>query len=132
MRTGLLAELYQSDRALQGHVPNFARAFSLRPEVYGAWKQLNAAIKADMDLRTYELATLAAARRLRSSYCMLAHGTILADRFLAPDDVRALAAEDDGAALERVTARSWVSPPRSWTTPRPSPRTTSTACARWG
>jgi uncharacterized peroxidase-related enzyme len=98
--TGLLAELYASDRAAQGHVPNFARAFSLRPEVYAAWKELNAAIKAGMDLRTYELATVAAARRLRSSYCMLAHGTILADKFLAPDDVRAVAAEGDGAPLE--------------------------------
>jgi uncharacterized peroxidase-related enzyme len=98
--TGLLAELYASDRAAQGHVPNLARAFSLRPEVYAAWKELNAAVKAGMDLRTYELATVAAARRLRSSYCMLAHGTILADKFLAPDDVRAVAAEGDGAPLE--------------------------------
>jgi uncharacterized peroxidase-related enzyme len=97
--SGLLADLYESDRALQGHVPNFARAFSLRPEVYGAWKQLNGAIKAGMDLRTYELATVAAARRLRSSYCMLAHGTILADQFLGPDTVRTVA-DGDGDALD--------------------------------
>jgi hypothetical protein len=32
-----------------------------------------------MDLRRYELATLAAARRLRSSYCCLAHGRVLAE-----------------------------------------------------
>ena len=44
------------------------------PSVYAAWRQLNGAIKAGMDLRRYELATVAAARRLRSSYCMLAHG----------------------------------------------------------
>ena len=37
-----------------------------------------------MDLRRYELATLAAARRLRSSYCCLAHGTVLIDRFGEP------------------------------------------------
>jgi uncharacterized peroxidase-related enzyme len=97
--TGLLAELYQSDRALQGHLPNFARAFSLRPEVYAAWKELNGAIKAGLDLRTYELATVAAARRLRSSYCMLAHGTILADKFLGPDAVRTVA-DGDGATLD--------------------------------
>ena len=30
------------------------------------------------------LATLAAARRLRSSYCSLAHGAILAERFVPP------------------------------------------------
>jgi uncharacterized peroxidase-related enzyme len=97
--TGLLAELYESDRAAQGQLPNFTRAFSLRPEVYAAWKQLNAAIKAGLDLRTYELATVAAARRLRSSYCMLAHGSILADRFLGADAVRTVA-DGDGAGLD--------------------------------
>jgi len=97
--TGLLADLYAADRAAQGQLPNFARAFSLRPEVYAAWKELNAAVKAGMDLRTYELATVAAARRLRSSYCMLAHGSILAERFLGPDAVRTVA-EGDGAPLD--------------------------------
>ena len=33
-----------------------------------------------MDLRRYELATLAVARRLRSSYCMLAHGSVLLEQ----------------------------------------------------
>src|SRR5689334_21528664 len=97
--TGLLAELYESDRAAQGQLPNFTRAFSLRPEVYAAWKELNAAVKAGLDLRTYELATVAAARRLRSSYCMLAHGTVLADKFLGPDAVRTVA-DGDGAGLD--------------------------------
>ena len=46
---------------------NMERAFEPRPEVYAAWRQLIEAIKAGMDLRRYELATLAAARRLRSS-----------------------------------------------------------------
>jgi hypothetical protein len=38
-------------------------------------------ISANMDHRRYELATLAAARRLRSSYCMLAHGSVVLDRY---------------------------------------------------
>lgn len=63
---------------------NFERAFAERPEVYAAWVELNNAIKARMDLRRYELATLAAARRLRSSYCCLAHGSILLERFQEP------------------------------------------------
>jgi alkylhydroperoxidase family enzyme len=63
---------------------NHARAFAERPEVYAAWFQLNGAIKAGMDLRRYELATLAAARRLRSSYCCLAHGTVLVEQFDEP------------------------------------------------
>jgi uncharacterized peroxidase-related enzyme len=60
---------------------NYERAFAHRPEVYAAWTSLNGAIKANSDLRRYELATLAAARRLRSSYCCLAHGKVLAERF---------------------------------------------------
>ena len=63
---------------------NSERAFEPRPDVYAAWQQLNAAVKANMDLRRYELATLAAARRLRSSYCALAHGTVLREHFDEP------------------------------------------------
>ena len=57
-----------------GMTQNLERAFTERPEVFAAWQQLNGAIKAGMDLRRYELVTLAAARRLQSSYCCLAHG----------------------------------------------------------
>ena len=63
---------------------NFERAFEERPEVYAAWQQLNGAIKAGMDLRRYELATLAAAQQLRSSYCSLAHGRVLLEQFGEP------------------------------------------------
>jgi uncharacterized peroxidase-related enzyme len=95
-----VAALYESDRAAFGHLPNFTRAFSLRPEVYAAWKQLVGAIRADMDDRRYELATVAAARRLKSSYCALAHGTILADRFLGPETVCDLVADPRTAGLD--------------------------------
>jgi len=56
---------------------NLERAFADRPAVFAAWVQLNTAIKERMDLRRYELVTLAAALKLRSSYCCLAHGRIL-------------------------------------------------------
>ncbi|MEV6410777.1 carboxymuconolactone decarboxylase family protein [Kribbella sp. NPDC051718] len=78
------------NRAPAGHIPNFVQTFASRPDVYEAWKQLNGAIKANMDLRRYELATLAAATALRSSYCSLAHGHVLADKFFSPDEVAAL------------------------------------------
>src|SRR3979490_2163351 len=97
-----VADLYAADREAFGDLPNFTQAFSLRPEVYAAWRQLNGAIKGGMDLRRYELATVAAARRLRSSYCALAHGTILADRFLGPDTVRAVMADHRTAGLDAV------------------------------
>jgi uncharacterized peroxidase-related enzyme len=98
--SGAVAEIYDADRATFGHLPNFTRSFSLRPAVYSAWRQLNGAIKADMDLRRYELATVAAARRLRSSYCMLAHGSVLADHFLDPGTVRAVVIDQRTAGLD--------------------------------
>jgi len=79
---------------------NHERAFAERPEVYAAWFQLNGAIKAGMDLRRYELVTLAAARRLRSSYCCLAHGTVLVERFGEP--VLEIALDHHAAGLDEV------------------------------
>jgi alkylhydroperoxidase family enzyme len=79
---------------------NYERAFAARPEVYAAWGELNGAIKAGMDLRRYELATLAAARRLRSSYCSLAHGTVLQERFDEP--VLEIVRDRHGAGLDAV------------------------------
>jgi alkylhydroperoxidase family enzyme len=79
---------------------NFELAFEQRPEVYAAWVELNTAIKAGMDLRRYELATLAAARRLRSSYCCLAHGKVLLEQFGEP--VREIALDHRAAGLDAV------------------------------
>jgi uncharacterized peroxidase-related enzyme len=100
-----VARMYATDREVFGHLPNFAQAFSHRPEVYAAWRQLNGAIKANMDLRRYELATVAAARRLRSSYCMLAHGSVLAsEELLGPDATQAAVTDprSPGAGLDEV------------------------------
>lgn len=55
-----------------------------------------------MDPRRYELATIAAARRLRSSYCMLAHGSVLMAKFMEPDALRALVDDYTAADLEPV------------------------------
>jgi uncharacterized peroxidase-related enzyme len=97
-----LTEMYDADRAGFGHLPNLTRAFSLRPGVYAAWRGLNAEIKAGMDLRRYELATIAAARRLRSSYCTLAHGSVLMDKFLEPDALASIVADHRAAGLDPV------------------------------
>jgi alkylhydroperoxidase family enzyme len=95
---------------------NYERAFAGRPEVYAAWGALNGAVKAGMDLRRYELATLAAAQRLRSSYCSLAHGKVLREQFGEPvleiarnrraawlDDATSIA---DGDHLQRLGPRA--------------------------
>ncbi len=65
---GLLRKLYDEDRSKHGFVPNWSRAFSLRPEALAAWRQLLAGIRAKMDARRYELVTLIAAARLRCTY----------------------------------------------------------------
>lgn len=101
--TGATAELYAAEQEVFGFLPNLVRTFSLRPEVYLAWKQLNGAVKGGMELRRYELATIAAARVLRSSYCALAHGSVLMDRgFLEPDALRAVVADYRDAGLDEV------------------------------
>jgi uncharacterized peroxidase-related enzyme len=83
--------------------PNYARVFSYRPAVYAAWQGLNGSIKATMDPRRYELATLAAARALRSSYCTLAHGSVMLDQGLASaDELEALAADHRAAGLSET------------------------------
>jgi uncharacterized peroxidase-related enzyme len=72
------AQFYAQDTAKLGYVANYSRLLAHRPQVYRAWAQLNGAIKAVMDQRRYEVATLGAVRQLRSSYCGLAHGDVLA------------------------------------------------------
>jgi alkylhydroperoxidase family enzyme len=79
---------------------NYEVAFADRPDVFAAWGQLNGAIKAGMDLRRYELATLAAAHRLKSSYCALAHGKVLLETFHEP--VREIALDRRSAGLDEV------------------------------
>jgi uncharacterized peroxidase-related enzyme len=100
--TGAVAAMYETDREVFGHLPNLTRAFSSRPDVYAAWRQLNGAIKSNMDLRRYELATVAAATRLGCSYCTLAHGSILLDRFMTPEGVRDLVRDHRATELDEV------------------------------
>lgn len=68
-----VAAMYASGRAHLGYLSNYTRAFSHRPALMDAWRNLNRTIWSSMDPRRYELATLAAATALRSSYCSLAH-----------------------------------------------------------
>jgi len=79
---------------------NMEKVFAQRPDVLRAWQGLNESIKATADFRRHELATLAAARRLRSSYCCLAHGSVLAQKFGEP--VREIALDHRAAGLDEV------------------------------
>ncbi len=95
-------EMFAANRAPAGHVPNFVHTFAARPAVYEAWKQLVRTIQESMDLRRYELATLAAATALKSSYCSLAHGQILADKFYTAEEVAALVDEPAYDPIDRA------------------------------
>ena len=64
-----------------GYLPNYAAAFVGRPDVARAWAALNGAVRAGMDHRRYELATIGAARALRSTYCTAAHSKFLRDDY---------------------------------------------------
>jgi uncharacterized peroxidase-related enzyme len=96
------AKLFAEDRETFGYVANQTRLFARRPAVSAAWEQLKDAIKANMDLRRYELATLAATRRLRSRYCALAHGKVLRDQFYDAATVAGIVSDHHHAGLAPV------------------------------
>lgn len=98
--TGETAAMYERDLDGQGYIANYSKAFSLRPAVMAGWVGLNGSIKQGMDLRTYELATLAAAQQLRSAYCSRAHAKVLADKFHPATEVTLIAQRSDEAPLD--------------------------------
>ena len=97
---GPVREMYEQIHARFGYLPNWAKAFSLRPAVMDGWAALLRSIQSNLPVRTYELATLAAARALRSSYCSLAHGSVLASKVLDPAAVTAIMTGSRESPLE--------------------------------
>jgi uncharacterized peroxidase-related enzyme len=71
---GSLAQIYADDLRALGYIPSHTKVLALNPEALAAWRVLQAAIAGSLGLRRYELVTLAAARGLESSACLLAHG----------------------------------------------------------
>ena len=66
--TGPLAQLYAAKLQNGGAIDNGMQAFGLRPAAYAAWENLIVSIRSNMDLRRYELVTIAASTKLRCSY----------------------------------------------------------------
>jgi uncharacterized peroxidase-related enzyme len=97
--TGAVADYYEQQRAAWGFLPNYAAAFSTRPDVAEAWNTLNTTVREGMDRRRFEIATIAAARALRSTYCTVAHAKFLRDECGDEATMRSIAAEPSGAAL---------------------------------
>jgi len=96
---GKVLEVYKADLETKGYVANHTAVFSLRPEVYEAWKKLLGSIRSNMRLRRFELVTLAAAQALKCTYCMLAHGSVLRNNFFAPGELAAIARDFHSAGL---------------------------------
>jgi|1186.fasta_scaffold27330_3 uncharacterized peroxidase-related enzyme len=104
---GATAEMYARERERVGHLPRYARAFGARPGVYDVWRRLVGELTGTMPLRRFELVTVVAARELRSTYCTVAHGTILT-QFIPADDLARLARGEVPEALneqERAVVR---------------------------
>lgn len=105
---GELAEWYESQRRNWGFVPDYAGCFSSRPEVAMAWSRLNLTIRGGMNRRRFELATIASARALRSTYCTVAHASFLRDVCGDGQTVEAVALSPGGSTLSGQDAAVWA------------------------
>ena len=56
-RDDVTRELFDTDLAQRGYVPNFTRLFAHRPGVYKAWRALVGEVAGNMDERRYEQST---------------------------------------------------------------------------
>lgn len=92
-------KMYEENRAEFGYLPNYVKAFSLRPQVMEAWGQFLGTLHRDMDARRYELVTLAAARALESTYCMLAHGSVMLKEICSSEQLTRIAQDYQSADL---------------------------------
>ena len=97
--TGAVADYYRHQREAWGFLPNYAHVFSSRPDVAQAWNQFNLTIRGGMDRRLFELATIAAARALRSTYCTAAHSKFLRDVCGDEATLQLIAEDPSGASL---------------------------------
>jgi len=95
-----VADWYERQRKAWGYLPNYAPAFATRPDVAEAWNTLNNAVRGHMDRRRFELATIAAARVYRSTYCLAAHSKFLRDACDDEPTMRTVAADPSGAKLD--------------------------------
>ena len=100
--TGEVAAMYADDIEHNGYLPNYSRIFSLHPGAYQAWGGLILSIRGAMDRRRYELATMEAAHQLRSTYCSLAHGSILEEKFFDTEELRKIVSGQAQSVLTDV------------------------------
>lgn len=76
-----VCDMYLRQARPYGYIPNYAKAFSHRPELMDIWAAMLKDIKSRMSDRMFVLVTFAAARALKSSSCSLAFGKRLLTYF---------------------------------------------------
>jgi len=96
--SGEVLEMYQRQQSAWGYVPNYALAFSHRPEVLARWGRLLAEIRRPMSDRCFELVTFVAAIELRNTACSLAHGKRLTE-FFSEEEICGIAAGTFSASV---------------------------------
>lgn len=98
---GHAAQMYASDLGDAGFVFSHTQVMAINPEAHEAFEALVAAIVPSIGLRTYELATLGAARGIPSPHCLLAHGnkTLRAELF-DEDQLERIARDYESAGLD--------------------------------
>lgn len=98
--TGHVADMYDGDLRTDGFIFTHTRAMAVNPEAHQAFEDLIHAVVPSIGVRTYELATLGAARAVGSEHCLLAHGRkSLRGGLLDEDQLAALAREGADADL---------------------------------
>ncbi|HTK31026.1 MAG TPA: carboxymuconolactone decarboxylase family protein [Candidatus Saccharimonadaceae bacterium] len=102
--TGRAAQMFEEDLEKDGYVWNATRVLALRPDVVDAWRALIGTIRSTMDQRRYELITIAAARAIRSSYCVLAHSRILTEKLFTQAQVVAMVQDPREAGITPAEA----------------------------
>lgn len=98
---GHAGDMYASDLAADGFVFGHTRAMAINPEAHAAFEALVRAVVPSIGVRVFELATLGAARGIRSPHCLLAHGRkTLRAGVMEPDQLARLARDYRDADLD--------------------------------
>ena len=97
---GHAADMYETDLRDDGFVYSHTQVMAINPEAHEAFMALVKTIVPSIGVRTYELATLGAARGIPSPHCLLAHGrkTLRAEA-LDEDQLEQVALDYENAGL---------------------------------
>jgi uncharacterized peroxidase-related enzyme len=86
-----VASMYRRQQQDLGYVPNYAKAFSHRPELMARWAALFGEIKRPQQRRRVLMVSFVSALELGHSSCSLAHGSMLRE-FFSDAEIVAIAA----------------------------------------